>query len=145
MRLLLNAPGAWGSLAMANAFGLGVVHPDQMRGVLVSDRVDDAVFGAFIASAGDESPLVGFELQGWRPFAPEPWRLGDLPPVMVIGGSEDGLVSVADLRGTASYYGVEPTVLDRLSHLLMLEPDWRRAADPILEWLAAPNAGRLAA
>lgn len=136
MRLFFNAPGAWGSLAMANAFGFGVVDTERMRDVLAGPNVAPETFREFMAAAGDESPLVGFELQGWRPFAPEPWRTGALPPIMCVGGSEDALVPAADLRATAAYYGVPAVELAGMGHVPMIEPEWRRAATPILNWLS---------
>ncbi len=135
MRLLLNAPGAWGSLAMANAFGFGVVSHQAMRDLLAGPRVDQKRFRDFLAAAGDESPLVGFELQGWRPFAPEPWRAPGLPPILTLGGAEDRLVSLTDLYATAAYYGSRPIALSGMGHVPMIEPDWRRAAEPVLDWL----------
>ncbi|MEO1328327.1 MAG: alpha/beta fold hydrolase [Pseudomonadota bacterium] len=145
MRLLFNAPGAWGNLAMANAFGFGVVDIARLQDVLAGPNVDPEAFRGFVAAAGAESPLVGFELQGWRPFAPEPWRTGQLPPLMVIGGSKDGLVPVSDLNATGAYYDAPVTVLEGVGHLPMIEPDWTNAADPIIDWLAGQAAGARAA
>ncbi len=78
--------------------------------------------------------MIGFELQGIRPFAPMPWQA---PPMLVVGGSEDRFIRREDLWATAAWYGAEAEILPGLSHSLMLDPDWKRAADALLAWLDA--------
>lgn len=136
MRLFFNSPGAWGSLAMANAFGFGVVDPERVRNVLAGPNVTPEAFRWLLSLTGDESPLVGFELQGWRPFAPEPWRIEDLPPMLVMGGAEDRLAPLGDLIATANYYGTEAVAMNGMGHVPMIEPDWQRGVDPVLSFLS---------
>jgi hypothetical protein len=131
-------PGLFHQLWLLNGLGVGAVDPVAMRRVLFTDAIDDHAFRTFLADAHDESPLVGLELLGGRPIAP--WPFG-LPPVAVVGGAVDRLVPADDVRATATWYGVRPVVLDGLAHAMMLEPDWPRAAAPILDFCGRVAAG----
>jgi pimeloyl-ACP methyl ester carboxylesterase len=61
-------------------------------------------------------------------------------PVMVIGSAADAWFDTASLRRTAKAYGVQPVVLPRLCHDMMLDPEWRLAADRILAFLRPLSA-----
>lgn len=72
------------------------------------------------------------ELIGWPPIAPLPWAL---PPVMIIGAEKDDLVPLTDVFLTSTYYSVSPQIIPGSAHAIMLEPDWRLAADMVCTWL----------
>lgn len=112
--------------------GLGGINMDVLRDGLFSNRIDAASFAHFAARGGQESSLVSFELQGMRPFAPMPWQV---PPMLVMGGTDDRLIRKEDLWATAAWYGVQAHFLPGVSHSLMLDPDWQLAADSLLNWL----------
>ena len=132
--LLMRDPVAWGQLAVANVLGVRAVDANVLRRTLFTDAMEDAAYAAFLAETCDESPIVGLELQGWRPIAPPPFVA---PPVLVIGGGHDRIISPADLWMTALYYGVAPIVVPGMSHTMMREPRWREALDPILDWIGS--------
>jgi hypothetical protein len=106
---------------------------------MFSERLSDEVFSEFVSRAGDESPLVGIELMGWRPFAPPP-SMG--PPLLVMGGTADRLITPWEVRATGAYYAVEPILVEDMAHAMMLEPHWHRAAAPILAWLNGRSRSR---
>ena len=56
--------------------------------------------------------------------------------MLVLGAEHDVLIPPDQVRMTAMRYDVEATILPGLGHGMMLETDWRVAADPILAWLA---------
>jgi non-heme chloroperoxidase len=45
------------------------------------------------------------------------------------------LIPPDQVRMTARTYGVSATILPGLGHGMMMESDWRIAAEPIIEWL----------
>lgn len=137
LRLMADDPALFHQLWLLNTVGVAAVDAAAMRRALFTDAIDDHAFRTFLDDAHDESPLVGLELLGGRPIAP--WPLG-LPPVTVVGAALDRLVPADDVRATATWYGVTPVILDGLAHAMMLEPDWPRAAAPILDF-----CGRIAA
>ena len=57
------------------------------------------------------------------------------PPMLVLGAEHDVLIPPDQVRMTARSYGVSATILPDLGHGMMMETDWRIAADPILYWL----------
>lgn len=130
-------PKLWRELSVMFTSGVRQADLDVLRDGLFSNRIDAGAFERFAARGGGESPLVGFELQGMRPFAPMPWQA---PRMLVMGGSEDRFIRREDLWATAIWYGADAQVLDGLSHTLMLDPDWKAAADGLLSWLETLEA-----
>jgi pimeloyl-ACP methyl ester carboxylesterase len=59
-------------------------------------------------------------------------------PILVLGATHDGFVSVRDVRATARAYRTEPEFFD-MGHNMMLEPGWPDVAKRIDEWLSARN------
>ena len=57
------------------------------------------------------------------------------PPMLVLGAEHDVLIPPDQVRMTARSYGVSANILPDLGHGMMMETDWRIAADPILYWL----------
>lgn len=139
LSMMWTRPMLWRELSSMFTAGLGGVDFEVLRDGLFSGRIDAPTFERFAARGGGESPLIGFELQGMRPFAPAPWQA---PPILVVGGTEDRLIRREDLWATASWYGVEAKCLPGLSHTLMLDPGWQSAADTLLGWLEALDIRR---
>ncbi|WFT81067.1 alpha/beta fold hydrolase [Methylobacterium sp. CB376] len=150
MVLLASVP-PWG-LALS-AIHMSLTTPDLFRHVLTmsvggtangslgalrrgffSEDLSDERFEYIRARAGQESVLIGSELQGWPPFAPLPWQA---PRTFVLGGADDCFVPPDEVRRTGIYYGARTTIVPHLAHTLMLEPRWESAAHPLLKWLTA--------
>jgi hypothetical protein len=55
--------------------------------------------------------------------------------MLVLGAENDVLIPPDQVRMTARRYGVEAHILPGLGHGMMMESDWRIAADPIVAWL----------
>ncbi len=81
---------------------------------------------------------AGRQAFGWVPFAPLPWSM---PKVFVIGGERDWFVPSGCVRMTAIYYGVRSVIVKNGAHAVMLDGNWRDAAEPIADWLTASFAG----
>ena len=130
--MLTRQPRLWRELMLMASAGVRQADPEVLRAGLFAGRISPEHFAAFAARAGDESGRVAFDLQGWPPFAPLPWLA---PRMLVMGGTADHFVGVPDLWATAACYGTHPVLLPGLSHTLMIDPDWRHAADALLGWL----------
>ncbi len=137
LQLFMRDGSAWQSLFAATQLGLRHADPESVRRLLFSERVTAEAYAAFLAESQEESPLIGLQLQGWPPFAPLPWQRPALPPILVLGGGEDRLVSPLEARATAAYYGADCRILEGMPHMMMLEPDWSRAVDSLLDWAGA--------
>jgi pimeloyl-ACP methyl ester carboxylesterase len=133
--------------------GLGVMvrfarrHPGTFTRALTGRPIEltaDDLFGPEMDPAAahrlaermtPEAPLAQYELM-LRPH-PRECRA----PVLVLGGSEDALVSVADVARAARLYGTRPHVFRGMGHDLMLEPRWQQPLDLMLDWLEKNLAG----
>jgi pimeloyl-ACP methyl ester carboxylesterase len=56
-------------------------------------------------------------------------------PILVVGGSEDGLITVNEFADTAKRYGAELEIIEGGSHDLMLDEDFEKTAEVIKRWL----------
>jgi pimeloyl-ACP methyl ester carboxylesterase len=56
-------------------------------------------------------------------------------PILVMGGSEDGLITVNEFADTAKRYGAELEIIEGGSHDLMLDNDVEKTAEVIKRWL----------
>jgi len=65
---------------------------------------------------------------------PHPSRIKDVP-MLVLGAEHDHLMPPSTAEMTARTYGVEAEIFPGMGHGLMLESDWRKVAQRILDWL----------
>ena len=56
-------------------------------------------------------------------------------PVLVVGGSDDGLISVQEFQQTAKHYEAALEIIEGGSHDLMLDADFIKTADVIHQWI----------
>ncbi len=56
-------------------------------------------------------------------------------PVLVIGGSADGLISVDEFQQTAKHYQAPIEIIDGGSHDLMLDEGWEKTAEVMEGWM----------
>lgn len=61
------------------------------------------------------------------------------PPLLVLGADHDHFMPASLVELTGRSYGVRAEILPNLGHFIMLDGEWRAAADRILEWLRAGN------
>ncbi len=68
---------------------------------------------------------------------PKPERVAT--PLLVLGATEDGMITNDEVHATARAYDTEATLFPRMGHNMMVEPGWRDVADCIIEWLTHRN------
>ena len=73
--------------------------------------------------------------EGRAPFA------GDMPPCLVVGGSDDFIVDLEGNTETAKYYGLEAPLIVDSPHDVMLGAKWRNAADALHQWIQSKVVG----
>jgi pimeloyl-ACP methyl ester carboxylesterase len=56
-------------------------------------------------------------------------------PVLVLGGSKDGLISVSEFESTAKHYNAQLAIIECGSHDLMLDEDYEKSALAIVNWI----------
>ena len=56
-------------------------------------------------------------------------------PILVVGGSKDGLISLNEFRQTAKHYQAELEIIEGGSHDLMLDEDYTKSVEVIHNWI----------
>ena len=59
--------------------------------------------------------------------------------VFVIGSDKDAYFPADSLNTTANFYNTKPMVLRGLCHDMMLDPEWEKAAESVLEFIGNPS------
>lgn len=107
-----------------------------LRPMYFSESVPPAILAEAVAHLTFESPRalmdLTLRLHGGAPVAPA--RL------FVLGASDDRISTPADVKATASLYGVTAKILPGLAHMLMLERDWESVAQPLYAWLEGDSS-----
>jgi non-heme chloroperoxidase len=102
-----------------------------LRPFYFSQDVDPRVLRQAMSHLSSESPRALFDLS-MRLHWIEPQASS---PVFVLGATGDRIAIPTDVEATARHHGVHATILPGMGHMLMLEPQWRSAAQAIAGWL----------
>ena len=124
LRVLINHPSALQYLFQANLLGVFKRYPHLMfslntRSEHYANKMCSESFWAY--------------LQLLIPFR----RMEKRVPMLVMGGTEDQLISVSEFEQTAKKYEADLSLLEGGSHDLMLESDCQKYVDAIHSWLAS--------
>ncbi|MBF0604992.1 MAG: alpha/beta hydrolase [Nitrospirae bacterium] len=134
LRTMIMNPLLWAEISVLMTWGVTTMDPGVIRKMVFSSAVPDHVFMDFLTQVGEPPIVASMELMGWPPLAPMPGAWG-ASKVMVLGGDEDLFVPETDVRWTGAYYGVEPVIMKKTAHAMMLEPHWQESADRLRYWL----------
>ena len=137
-RMFWHRPRLWFELSRMMYAGVRDADPEVLRDGLFDNRISEDEFRRLSEQFCDESPLAILELMSFRWFGAAKSEAGS---VLVMGGSRDWLIGEADVRQTALWYGTEPVIVQGLSHVAMLDPDWQSAAVILCEWLDKVTPG----
>jgi pimeloyl-ACP methyl ester carboxylesterase len=137
--LLAPVFGGWGTLGTAllhNPAGTAVGgfggRIRLRRGQLFGPNLHGSAARAYLGRITGVPGRVQWELlRGRVPEAP----VGD-PPVLVVGGPDDKVVSQKALRQVATRYGGAPLLFPGMGHDMMLDAGWAEPIDAILDWLS---------
>jgi pimeloyl-ACP methyl ester carboxylesterase len=135
-KLWLTQPGFFVHLAQVGRAALSAPGLEALRSVYFSPDVDPELLGELLGHLWPESVRAVLELS-W----PLPGPPASPPPVLVLGGEGDRLFGPEQVAATAARFRTYATILPGLSHMLMLEPGWRVAAQTIAAWLDSRGSG----
>ncbi|HEX6138792.1 MAG TPA: alpha/beta fold hydrolase [Casimicrobiaceae bacterium] len=105
---------------------------DALRPFYFTDDVPAPILAEAARHIGPESPRALFDLSLRLHWALPP---KDHRPMFVLGAEADLICTPQDVRATAWHHNVEAVILPGLAHLLMLEPQWREAAEALESWV----------
>lgn len=133
LRMLFSHPSLFIEMGKAMVMGAKAMNKDIVRRSLFSNNVPKAISNKFIDLICDESAVASSEVQGMRQFAPLPWE--KRPPMFVGGTTNDHFIPVEEVRRTAVYYDTDAVIIPNLEHSIMVDTNWEKMAQPLLEWI----------
>jgi pimeloyl-ACP methyl ester carboxylesterase len=142
LQMALRQPFLFQQMAIFSLFGPALGGPDTLRRLLFSEDVPAATLRDSMRFMQAESQLVTWDLVGMDPLRLHPDQLRI--PVLVQGAEQDVFISPDIVRQTARFYGTEAQILPAMAHAMMLDTNWREAADSLLHWLDQVVSNRLA-
>lgn len=101
------------------------------REMLFSANIPRDELSRYHALLQDESYLSFLDMLFLTRIRPRRVRT----PMLVLGAENDNVFYRRDMRKTARAYGQSAVILPNMAHDMMLEKNWRQAADAILDWL----------
>ena len=137
--LFAHNPALANELHKALNHGLHAVNFDIMESCLFSHPLAPELRRLVFARMDDIAETASHQVAGWMPFAPLPWAM---PELFVIGSERDWFVPPSCVRLTAMYYGRRAVIVKNGAHAIMMDGNWRDAAEPIAAWLASSFKGR---
>jgi pimeloyl-ACP methyl ester carboxylesterase len=103
--------------------------------MLFSEAVAPDELKEYYGKLQDESYLSFLDMLFLAPIRPQ--RVTS--QVLVLGAANDRVFYRRDIRKTARAYNHRAVIMADMPHDMMLDRDWKRAADVILGWLAERN------
>jgi non-heme chloroperoxidase len=134
---------------MSAAFGVMFSHPGLFRdlnslmsgGQVALESLREALFAQpigtddltrFYRCSQPESHRAIWDMSLFD--LPHPSRIGNLP-MLVLGAEHDHLMPASTAEMTARTYDLKAEIFPGMGHGMMLERDWRKVAQRILDWL----------
>jgi pimeloyl-ACP methyl ester carboxylesterase len=105
------------------------------RGTFFSATLPQEKLLVYMASIAGSGTTRLLDLSKLSASLPVPPQAPPGVPVLVMGGADDAVVDVEGVKETAAVWGVPPVLLPRLAHDLMLDTEWRSAAEALAGWL----------
>jgi pimeloyl-ACP methyl ester carboxylesterase len=132
MLLAARDPALFGEINLIQYAHPSFATLQGVRRAVFSEHVADEEVGKHLARMQPESQRAVFDLS-W----PQQFFIGHAKgvPVLVLGGEKDAFFPPNAIESTARVYGVTPHIFPAMAHAMMLERDWRRVADRIIEWV----------
>ena len=100
----------------------------------LSSDVDAEVAREVAASVVDESFIAFLDMLAFS----LPGKIRDYAtPTLVLCAEKDTIFTPAESARTASRYGAELASFPEVAHDMMLDPQWQKVADRVIQWMAA--------
>jgi pimeloyl-ACP methyl ester carboxylesterase len=105
--------------------------PELVKEGFFSDDFPDEEIARLFPQIQPESFRVSLETTVLS--LPKPQRVKT--PLLVLAAENDRVFTLAEEHATAKAYNTEPHIFPHMAHDMMLEQDWQKVADKIIEWL----------
>lgn len=131
LRIALRFPLAFLKANLTLSLYPIIATPERAKALLFSSEVSDRALESFHQRLQDESFLAFLDML----ILNLPTAREHQVPGLVLGSKSDAVISPTAVQATGRALGTEAVLLSGLGHDMMLEPQWRQAADHILDWL----------
>jgi pimeloyl-ACP methyl ester carboxylesterase len=131
LRLARRHPLAFTKVGLSFSMYPLVSTPQLAQDAFFSEDMPDEQLTSYAARLQDESYRAILDMIGLNLPHPEKVKTS----LLVLGGTDDRLVSPDEVRATACAYGIEAELFSGMAHDMMLEAGWQAVADRILDWL----------
>jgi alpha-beta hydrolase superfamily lysophospholipase len=105
--------------------------PQLAQQALFSADMSEEKARSYYSRLQDESYRAYLDMMGLS--LPRTKRLKT--PLLVLGATDDSIISQREVEATARAYGTKAEVFPSMAHDMMLEDGWRMVAERILAWL----------
>ena len=112
--------------------GGGEPQLDSVREALFHQPVSRALLHECFMHMQAESMRAIWDMSGFD--LPRPARMRR-PPMLLLGAEHDALIPPQQVEQTGKALHLPVEIIPNAGHALMLEPDWRPAAERIADWL----------
>ncbi|WP_126443872.1 alpha/beta hydrolase [Sulfuricystis multivorans] len=113
---------------------------DTVKNALFAQAVSRADLARYYRLAQPESHRAIWDMMLFN--LPHPQQVlehlaGGRDSLRIVGAAQDAIIPASLVALTAKSYGVEPVIYRGMGHGLMLEADWHRPAQELIDWLVA--------
>ena len=129
------------ALAFSNPGMFADINSMMHRGRASLESLQHALFGSPVAADKLQAYYHRMQPESQRAMwdmtffdLPRLW-LERCPPMLVLGAERDILVPPSEVEQAARAYGAAAEIFPGMGHVMMLEADWRKVADRIIEWM----------
>jgi pimeloyl-ACP methyl ester carboxylesterase len=129
-RLALRRPLAMTNATLRLRLKPLVASRAQTRAMFFTDDTPSATVDSCHAKLRDESYLAFLDM-----LVPTMRRPKVRAPVLVLGASDDAIISADDVRRTACAYDTQAELFDGMGHGMTLGAGWERVADRVDAWV----------
>jgi pimeloyl-ACP methyl ester carboxylesterase len=129
-RLALHRPLAMANATMRLRLQPLVASQAQTRAMFFTDDTPSAIVDGCHAKLCDESYLAFLDM-----LLPSIRRPRIRAPVLVLGATDDAIISADDIRRTARAYDTHAELFDGIGHGMTVGVGWERLADRVDAWV----------
>ncbi|HOW76929.1 MAG TPA: alpha/beta hydrolase, partial [Candidatus Competibacteraceae bacterium] len=143
LHMAMRHPILFQQMAMFAMLGPSYGSVEMMQRLLFSKDTPRAKLEEYFNLVQAESQMVAMDMMWFNPLRLKPGQLW--LPLLVMGAQNDAFVSPAMVQETARFYRTDAHIVPNMAHAMMLEMNWREAADQMLGWLEKTVSHRAAA
>ena len=130
LRLLFQNPLLFAQVILKQDYAVMFATPERVKKFLFSPDADDKKIAEYAARLGSESFRANLEMI-WNLPKPEKVKA----PMLVLGAENDALIDPSKIKETARDFNADFKIFPDMAHDMMLERDWKKVADFMIEWL----------